>query len=66
MADNFNNNKRISALSLVGRDRYDQYVQELSAQGTIGGEQLSPSERKEAFKRRNNKVQFKTFVERLF
>lgn len=65
MADNFNNNKRISALSLVGRDRYDQYVQELSAQGTIGGEQLSPSERKEAFKRRNNKVQFRTFVERV-
>jgi hypothetical protein len=65
MADNFNNNKRISALSLVGRDRYDQYVQELSSQGTIAGKQLSPSERKEAFKRRNNKVQFRTFVERV-
>jgi len=64
MADNFNN-KRISALSLVGRDRYEQYAQELFAQGTIGGERLSPAERKEGFKRRNNKVQFKTFVERV-
>jgi len=65
MADNPNNNKRISALSLVGKDRYDQYVQELSAQGTIAGNQLSPSERKEAFKKRNNKVAFKTFVEKV-
>ena len=64
MADN-QNKKRISAISLVGRDRYDQYIQELSAQGTIAGEQLSPSERKEAFKKRNNKVAFKTFVERV-
>jgi len=64
MADNLNN-KRISALSLVGKDRYDQYVQELSAQGTIAGNQLSPSERKEAFKKRNNKVAFKTFVEKV-
>jgi len=65
MADNLNNNKRISALSLVGKDRYDQYIQELSAQGTIAGNQLSPSERKEAFKKRNNKVAFKTFVEKV-
>jgi hypothetical protein len=64
MADN-PNNKRISALSLVGKDRYDQYLQELSAEGTIAGEQLTPSERKEAFKKRTNKVQFKTFVEKV-
>lgn len=65
MADNPNNNKRISASSFLGNDRYDQYIQELSAQGTIAGKQLSSSERKEAFKKRNNKVAFKTFVEKV-
>jgi predicted chitinase len=65
MDDNLNNNKRISAASLVGRDRYNQYIQELSAQGTIAGQKLSPTERKEAFRKRNNKVQFKTFVEKV-
>lgn len=65
MADNPNNKKRISASSFLGNDRYESYIDELTAQSTIAGKDLTPSERKEAFKKRNNKVAFKTFVEKV-
>ena len=45
-----------------GEERYRQYVDELTAEGTIGGEQLSPEERKEGFKKRNDKIGFQEFV----
>jgi len=46
-------------------ERYQQYVEELTAEGTIGGEQLSPEERKEGFKKRNDKIGFQNFVEKV-
>ena len=48
-----------------GEERYQQYVEELAADGTIGGEQLSPEERKEGFKKRNDKIGFQNFVEKV-
>lgn len=46
-------------------ERYQQYVDELTAEGTIGGEKLSPEERKEGFKKRNDKIGFQNFVEKV-
>ena len=46
-------------------ERYQQYVEELTAEGTIDGEKLSPSERKEGFKKRNDKIDFQNFVEKV-
>ena len=48
-----------------GEERYQQYVEELTADGTIDGEQLSPEERKEGFKKRNDKIGFQDFVEKV-
>jgi len=47
----------------LGEERYQQYVDELTADGTIDGEKLSPEERKEGFKKRNDKIGFQEFVE---
>ena len=49
----------------LGEERYQQYVDELTAEGTIDGEQLSPEERKEGFKKRNDKIGFQDFVEKV-
>ena len=49
----------------LGEERYQQYVEELTAEGTIDGEQLSPEERKEGFKKRNDKIGFQDFVEKV-
>jgi len=49
----------------LGEERYQQYVEELAAEGTIDGEQLSPEERKEGFKKRNDKIGFQDFVEKV-
>ena len=49
----------------LGKERYQQYVDELTAEGTIDGEQLSPEERKEGFKKRNDKIGFQDFVEKV-
>ena len=49
----------------LGKDRYEHYVQELTGYGTVGGTQLSPAQRKQAFKVRANKVQFEKFVDTL-
>ena len=43
----------------LGEERYQQYVDELTAEGTIDGEKLSPDERKEGFKKRNGKLDSK-------
>ena len=48
-----------------GEERYQQYVEELTADGTIDGEQLSTEERKEGFKKRNDKIGFQNFVEKV-
>ena len=49
----------------LGEERYQQYVNELTAEGTVGGEQLSPEERKEGFKKRNDKIGFQNFVDKV-
>ena len=49
----------------LGEERYQQYVDELTAEGTIDGEKLSPEERKEGFKKRNDKIGFQDFVEKV-
>jgi len=46
-------------------ERYQQYVDELTAEGTIDGEKLSPTERKEGFKKRKDKIDFQKFVEKV-
>ena len=46
-----------------GKDGYDKYRDELTATGTIDGEYLTSKERKEAFKKRNDKIGFQEFVE---
>lgn len=56
---------KIVAANFFGGERYERYVAELISQGTIEGKSLSSSERKEAFKKRSSKVEFKTFVDKL-
>jgi len=52
----------INGESFLGADEYEKYSTELQQSGTIAGRQLSPQERKEGFKKRKNKVDFKKFV----
>ena len=49
----------------LGEERYQQYVDELTAEGTIDGEPLSSTERKEGFKKRNDKINFQNFIEKV-
>jgi len=49
----------------LGKERYQQYVDELTAEGTIGGKNLSNEERKDGFKKRNNRVGFESFVKNI-
>jgi len=56
---------KIVPAKFLGEDRYEKYKEELSADGTIGGEQLSPEERKEGFKKRNDKIGFEQFVNKV-
>lgn len=46
-----------------GEDKYAKYRDELVADGTIEGEQLTSEERKEGFKTRNDSDKFSRFVE---
>lgn len=46
-----------------GEDKYAKYRDELIAEGTIEGEQLTGEERKEGFKARNDPNKFGTFIE---
>ena len=48
-----------------GEERYQQYVDELTAEGTLDGKSLSPEERKEGFKKRNDKIGFEAFVNKV-
>ena len=52
----------ITASKLFGEDRYQKYIDELTAEGTINGKQLTPAERKEGFKKRGNKIDFEKFI----
>ncbi len=45
-------------------DSYQRHVQELTTQGTIDGHPLSAAERKEGFKKRNDKIDFNKFVDK--
>ena len=58
-------NKLLSPSKFFGEERYQKYLAEISSQGTIEGEQLTPEERKEAFKRRRDKISFESFVDKL-
>jgi hypothetical protein len=55
----------ISPAKFFGEDRYETYLQEITSSGTVDGEQLSPSDRKEAFKKRNDKIGFQNFVDKV-
>lgn len=44
-------------------ERYEKYRDELTSSGTIDGEQLTSEERKEGFKKRNDKIDFEKFVD---
>jgi len=46
-------------------DRYTQYVDELTVEGTLAGQKVTPAERKEGFKKRGNKIAFNTFVDKV-
>ena len=56
---------KIVPAKFLGEDRYEKYKEELTAQGSIGGEQLTPEERKEGFKKRNDKIGFEQFVNKV-
>ena len=56
---------KIVPAKFFGEDRYERYVEELSSQGTIAGETLTPEERKEGFKKRNDKIGFEEFVNKV-
>ena len=49
----------------LGKERYQQYVHELTVEGTIGGKRLSTEEKKDAFKKRNNRIGFESFVKNI-
>ena len=57
--------KAISASKLLGKDRYEYYLNELLTEQTIGGQKLSKSQIKEAFSKRKNKISFEKFVDSL-
>ena len=52
----------INGESFLGEESYEKFSDELQHSGTIAGKQLSPQERKEGFKKRKNKIDFKKFV----
>ena len=50
--------------SFFGKN-YEKYVSELTTEGTIAGENLTPEERKEGFKTKSDKIDFKNFLEKV-
>ena len=56
--------KLLSGSKFFG-ERYQQYVDEITGQGTINGQKLTPAERKEGFKKRNDKINFEKFVNKV-
>ena len=57
--------KAISASKLLGKDRYEYYLNELLTEKTLGGQKLSNAQIKEAFKKRTNKISFEKFVDKV-
>ena len=57
--------KAISASKLLGKDRYEYYLNELVTEKTLGGHKLSSAQLKEAFKKRTNKISFEKFVDKV-
>tara|TARA_Y100000004_G_scaffold195614_1_gene263095 strand:+ start:877 stop:2898 length:2022 start_codon:yes stop_codon:yes gene_type:complete len=55
---------RVSPSKFFG-DRYTQYVDELTADGTLAGKKLTPAQRKEGFKKRGDKISFEKFVDKV-
>ena len=57
--------KAISASKLLGKDRYEYYLNELLTENTLGGQKLSNAQKKEAFKKRTDKISFEKFVDKV-
>ena len=56
--------KLLSGSKFFG-ERYQQYADEITVQGTINGQKLTSAERKEGFKKRNDKINFEKFVNKV-
>lgn len=57
--------KAISASKFLGKDRYEHYLNELLTENTLGGQQLSKAQIKEAFSKRKNRISFEQFVDKV-
>ena len=57
--------KALSPSKFFRGNRYAAYLDELTSCGTIAGQRLSPAERKEGFKKRNDKINFEKFVNKV-
>ena len=55
----------VNGKKLLGGDRYSQYVDELTTEGTIAGQVVTGEERKEGFKKRGDKINFEKFVNKV-
>ena len=56
----------VNGKKFFGEDRYDKYYSEIIQEGRLGGDNLSPQERKEGLKAyKKSKIDFKTFVNRV-
>ena len=55
----------VNGKKLLGGDRYSQYVDEITTEGTIAGQTITGAERKEAFKKRGDKINFEKFVNKV-
>jgi hypothetical protein len=55
----------IAPAKFFGEDRYKNYLEEITSSGTLDGENLTAQERKEAFKKRNDKIGFENFVQKV-
>ena len=57
--------QKVDGKKFFGESKYQKYIDELTSSGTIDGEPLSPSERKEGFKKREDKIGFESFVKKI-
>jgi len=58
-----NRGGKVDPKKFFGAENFEKLRQEIATEGTIDGKQLTPEERKKAFKASRNKVAFKKFVE---
>ena len=49
----------------ISTEKFFNLAQELRTEGTINGQQVTPAERKEGFKKSKNPIEFKKFVEKV-